>query len=640
MTRALGSLSPAPALDAALERAPLLRRGPDAHTDHSIHPRTVTRIVERIKALTLELLPIQVDLDEITSPVSSILTKDVVDAYSQIGGDFDSCVPFALLEARRYFRKQAYLNPSDSDENEGRKLACEALARKLVAKTPMSEQYTLLSARFTVIDSDGDESLPLSALESAVDQHATFFLSSGESQRCVFALWRGLLVQKIKEDGSIVYEPYKPARERGGFMSHFDPDRVAVPRYQFFFRILLWVIFIVAYTTAIQTPDRGFGLEDVLLYVQVLGYLLEDLTKVWKIGIWSALNFWLIVNCTIYTMLAIAFVYRVADMSTHDSEKSYNLRLRSFQWLSTASPLIWMKLVTTFDIFQYFGTLQVVTFRMMRESAVFFTLLVVFAIGFGQALTGLDIADQSRDSTEQVVHSLIQGLLGSPTFETYEKGTESYPFSMVLYYGWSVLTLVILLNILVALFGSAYQECTDEAVPTFMAFFAGKTISAIRAPDQFVYVAPFNLIEIFILPLEFVISSQAYTRLNRFLMGSLFFVPLTFIALFETHFYSTRQQEFQALMEEPDEFTEDQEDPEPHTKDDEYGKGDEEGFKISTVKFQELKKKLPDLSRSLQVEILAEVKRLHERMDKLEELASSTNEASQTKSDGKGKQKK
>lgn len=62
---------------------------------------------------------------------------------------------------------------------------------------------------------------------------------------------------------------YKPAADTSGFMAHFDPDRVAVPRYQFFFRILLWVIFIIAYTVAIQTPDRGFGIEDVLLYVQV-----------------------------------------------------------------------------------------------------------------------------------------------------------------------------------------------------------------------------------------------------------------------------------------------------------------------------------------------------------------------------------
>jgi len=54
------------------------------------------------------------------------------------------------------------INPADSDENEGRKLACEALARKIVARTPREEQYSILSARFTVIESDGDESLPLS----------------------------------------------------------------------------------------------------------------------------------------------------------------------------------------------------------------------------------------------------------------------------------------------------------------------------------------------------------------------------------------------------------------------------------------------------------------------------------------------
>lgn len=44
--------------------------------------------------------------DELTSPVSSILSVEVVEAYEKIGGDFNRCVPFALLEARRYFRKQ------------------------------------------------------------------------------------------------------------------------------------------------------------------------------------------------------------------------------------------------------------------------------------------------------------------------------------------------------------------------------------------------------------------------------------------------------------------------------------------------------------------------------------------------------
>lgn len=52
------------------------------------------------------------------------------------------------------------------------------------------------------------------------------------------------------------------------------------PLVQFYFRIWLWLVFIAAYTVAIQTPDRGFGIEDVVLYVQLLGYVVEDLVKV------------------------------------------------------------------------------------------------------------------------------------------------------------------------------------------------------------------------------------------------------------------------------------------------------------------------------------------------------------------------
>lgn len=142
----------------------------------------------------------------------------------------------------------------------------------------MREQYSVLSARFSYIEPDGDKSIPTSALEKAVDQHATFFLSSSESQRVVFALWKGLLVQATNSDGSIEYR-VRMNKERG-FLSSFDPSRMSVPRYQFILRIMLWGIFLVAYSWALQTPDRGFGIEDVVLYVQLLGYLLEELVMV------------------------------------------------------------------------------------------------------------------------------------------------------------------------------------------------------------------------------------------------------------------------------------------------------------------------------------------------------------------------
>lgn len=329
------------------------------HEGHKYHPKTVLRIVTRIQALTLELLPIQVDLDDITSPTSSIITKDVVEAYSAIAGDFSDCLPFALLEARRYFARRQRADPSDADENAGRKLACEALARKIVARTPMQDQYGLLSRRFTIVESNGDESLPLSALESAVDQHATFFLSSNEAQRCVFALWKGLLIQTQKENENIEYQSacqprsspsrlrftgslppvYKVDADQQGFLAHFDPARIGVPRYQFFFRIALWILFLVCYTIALQTPDRGFGPEDVVLFVQVVGYVVEDCVKVYKIGWWATISFWQIVNVMIYAFATVAFVFRCFDLATNDPAQQDRYRYAAFRADSSFLPV-------------------------------------------------------------------------------------------------------------------------------------------------------------------------------------------------------------------------------------------------------------------------------------------------------------
>lgn len=91
-----------------------------ATASSSHHPLTVTRLVKRISALITALLPIQVELTEITSPTSSILTSGVLDTFSKVGGDFDEVVPFALLEAHRYFRKEERRNPADAGENECR----------------------------------------------------------------------------------------------------------------------------------------------------------------------------------------------------------------------------------------------------------------------------------------------------------------------------------------------------------------------------------------------------------------------------------------------------------------------------------------------------------------------------------------
>jgi hypothetical protein len=49
--------------------------------------------------------------------------------------------------------------------------------------------------------------------------------------------------------------------------------------------------------------------------------------------------------------------------------------------------------------------------------------------------------------------------------------------------------MVVLLNILVALYNSAYEDITDNAIDEYMGLFAQKTMQFVRAPDENVFIA-------------------------------------------------------------------------------------------------------------------------------------------------------
>lgn len=96
----------------------------------------------------------------------------------------------------------------------------------------------------------------------------------------------------------------------------------------------------------------------------------------------------------------------------------------------------------------------------------------------------------------------------------------------------------VLLNILIALYNSAYEDITGNAIDEYLALFSQKTMQFVRAPDENVFIAPFNLIEILflILPLEWWMPTPQYERLNNYVMGFIY-SPLLLI----TSFIETKQ---------------------------------------------------------------------------------------------------
>ncbi|KAF8605353.1 calcium activated cation channel [Ceratobasidium sp. AG-I] len=580
-------------------------------------PNTLTKLIKRIRALTLTLMPLETSVEDITDPTSRVITPAVISAYIEAAGDFGEALPYCLLRARQSFMWDANHNTADYGENVGRALACETLARRVLHTVPPDRLDDIMSTRFRHAEWDGDNSALSSALELAIDQQASIFLSCSEAQKVVNSLWRGDWVQINNDNNDIDYDEYK-FKHDGSFWSHIDPSRLSVPRYQNAFRIFLWLVFLFIYSRAIQQPieqnrqpRHRLDEWEIALYVQAMAYSMEELHKIYKMlryFTWRAFNFWRIVSLLTDSLLISAFIFRILGLYAADDDQSSALKLRSFQVLSCVSPLIWMKLITVVEGYKYVGTMQICVSRMLQESTIFFVLLSILGIGFAQGMYALDAADGVTDHGMTVINTLLQALLQAPDFETPAVSN----FGLVLYYMWNVATTVILLNVLISLFSSAYEDITDDAEAQFMAFFAEKTIGMIRAPDSYVYPAPFNIVEVFLVaPCELFLSKKGYAKLNRRVMSIIFFIPLLMIAFFESYLDTNRN----VFMRQMFTAAQDGEEEDPENKDPEVE--DEDGMRISKKSFDEIVKAFPNSFLSSEATIKQEINLLKHRMEEL-----------------------
>lgn len=572
-------------------------------------PETLAKLIKRLRILTVTLLPLEVNRESINDPTSRIITPNVISAYTKAAGNLVEALPYCLLRARRHFMVEANRDPADYGENRGRAIACEVLARRIVHDSPSDRIPVIMSSRYRYRQHDGDIEFT-SAIELAIDSHCTIFLSSSEAQDVIDALWRGDLVQTCSDGHNV---DYVPAYDCGdlSFWSHWDPTRIGIPRYQNFIRIVIWLFFLLVYSQAVREPLNRLDpllshldFWEIALYFMAVTFLFEDLhsiSKILRFATWRAFGFWHVVAVVTDVLLLTAFILRVSGLAVHKEDRD-QLFLRSFQVLSFVSPFIWMKLVTVFDGLKYVGTMQICVARMFRESGIFFGLLSILGIGFLQGLYALDAADGHIESSTVVMHVMMQSLLQAPN---YDKFADS-PAGITLYYLWNVVTALVLINVLISLFSSAYSDVVDDAEAEYLSFFATKTVSMIRAPDTYVYPAPFNIVEIlFIAPFESFLSSSNYAKLNRFFMTVLFFIPMMVIALYESR--SWRKNWLDDFIDGTPLDVDDS----PAARDpDVDGEDARNGIVISTVPFSDIVKVFPNTHQSSEAIIVKEIDEL------------------------------
>jgi hypothetical protein len=167
----------------------------------------------------------------------------------------------------------------------------------------------------------------------------------------------------------------------------------------------------------------------------------------------------------------------------------------------------------------------------------------------------MDAADANRDDTTFIIQAMANAVMQSPDFSGFDKFAP--PFGIILYYIFAFLIMVVLLNILIALYNSAYEDITDNAIDEYMALFAQKTMQFVRAPDENVFIAPLNLIEIcfLIIPCEWWMSRKRYARLNDWVMAVIY-SPLLLVAAWFENRSAMRVRNNRSIGEEDDDTVE------------------------------------------------------------------------------------
>ncbi|AJT72491.1 AQG_2a_G0050480.mRNA.1.CDS.1 [Saccharomyces cerevisiae] len=509
-------------------------------------PRQVLRVTLNLKYLIDKVVPIVYDPNDIVCDHSEILSPKVVKlAYEACGGNpkdkankrkYQSVIIFSLLKVCEWYSILATMEVHNAKLYETRNLASQQLCKLLIEREETRDlQFLfmqLLLRRYVINENDEDQE-PLNALELATDMHCTTVIGSSGFQRCLKWIWRGWIVQNGLDPTTFIKDD---SLAEVSLISHFNPVRLKAPVYQNYLQMIFSFLFLGLYTLVVNGKDservQSFDLLESIFYVFNTGFILDELTKLYYIG-YAHLSFWNLFNDTTYLIITFAMGFRAMSVTPLNAKySSEDWDKISYRVLSCAAPFVWSRLLLYLESQRFIGIMLVILKHMMKESIVFFFLLFLIMIGFTQGFLGLDSADGKRDITGPILGNLTITVLGLGSFDVFEEFAP--PYAAILYYGYYFIVSVILLNILIALYSTAYQKVIDNADDEYMALMSQKTLRYIRAPDEDVYVSPLNLIEVFMTPIFRILPPKRAKDLSYTVMTIVYSPFLLLISVKET----------------------------------------------------------------------------------------------------------
>ena len=392
-----------------------------------------------------------------------------------IGSRFPVC---ASLRIAKWFLDRAYYDVSRTDQF--KQIANEFIdaANEYIAFLESDHLATILLEVKSDIDG-------MSALDMALEYQLQSFVANNRIER---------ITSSIMHD----YEFLKPKNRS----QSFEIDQVSVHLVwrklrtpHFFFtplglfttQVILYIIYLGIFTEvsiSLGSDHRqvwdNFTWYEIFFWVLNGGYILNEVQELFLEGLRFYLgdpsNYFDVLISLIFILTFSTRMYAIFSPNCEDSGDAIPADicrdLNSVWRISWGfvTILLWLRLVTFCVLSHSLGPMVYLIFRMVKDVAVYFAIMVIIFLGFVFAVYFVADSHSGFNSPAESAVTLLTGIISDFDFDGFGDDNDTVLF----YFGYFVVVLylflasIVLLNLLIAMMATTYQRIDNDTTKTIV----------------------------------------------------------------------------------------------------------------------------------------------------------------------------
>ncbi|KXS21437.1 hypothetical protein M427DRAFT_66133 [Gonapodya prolifera JEL478] len=319
-----------------------------------------------------------------------------------------------------------------------------------------------------------------------------------------------------------------------------DIEKLRVPRLQYWLSVLLLTVFVGLYILLTLVPPfrvdpAQVTVIEINFHVLAWSLVIDKLESLTTTGLAWFLQLWNLVDVVMYSLYITFFTLRMLGLQPSYGPEYTKAALEVLAFLSLP---LWLRFIGAFDRVKWFGVVAMGASKMISEAYPFVLLVIVFLIGFCNALYALAVAEGTH---KELTWISIFGELSKIFVGGFSYARDGADFSkridpfwgQILFLTFSGTQSIVLMTILASFFSQAISSIIRNAEAEFHFRLVQLVVDYAKNGDVYPFAPPFNVIELLLELLSPFVPTVLYARINRRLLRFFMFPVLLTIYIFE-----------------------------------------------------------------------------------------------------------